>query len=97
MPEISKEENDHGKGLYNKGLEEQVYNLSKIVISQEGETWLDRIDDQPKIAEVLVAEDVGCDAADAIDILAESIEEQILQVFILPDWREQNNEVHQHR
>jgi hypothetical protein len=32
-----------------------------------------RIKEQPKIVEVLVAEDVGCDVPEAIDILAESI------------------------
>ena len=37
--------------------------------------WLVRINDQPKIVEVLVAEEVGCDVPDAIDILAESIED----------------------
>ena len=59
--------------MYNQELEEQIYNLSKIVLSQEGETWLVRINDQPKIVEVLVAEDVDCDVPDAIDILSESI------------------------
>ena len=98
MPEISREENDQGKGSYNKDLEEQIFNLSKIVLSQEGETWLVRINDQPKIVEVLIAEDVGCNAPDdAIDIFADSIKELILQVSILPDWHEHNNEVHQHR
>ncbi len=83
--------------MYNQELEEQIYNLSKIVLSQEGETWLVRINDQPKIVEVLVAEDVGCDVPDAIDILAESIEELLLQISILPDCDERNNEVHLHR
>jgi hypothetical protein len=83
--------------LYNQEVEDQIYNLSKIVLSQEGETWLVRINDQPKIVEVLVAEDVGCDVPDAIDILAESIEELILQISILPGWHEHNFEVHQHR
>jgi hypothetical protein len=51
-----------------------------------------RIKDQPKIVEVLVAEDVGCDVPTAIDILAESIDELILQISVLPDWDEHNNE-----
>ncbi len=78
-------------------MEEQIYNLSKIVLFQEGETWLVRIKDQPKIVEVLVAEDVGCNVPDVIDILSESIEELMLQISILPDWHEHNFEVHQHR
>ena len=94
LSEISRGENAQGKGLYNQELEEQIFNLSKIVLSQEGETWLVRINDQPKIVEVLVAEDVGCDAPDAIDILAESIENLLLQSSILPDWHEHNYEVH---
>jgi hypothetical protein len=40
LSEISRGENVQGKGLYNQELEEQIYNLSKIVLSQEGETWL---------------------------------------------------------
>ncbi len=83
--------------MYNQVLEEQIYNLSKIVLSQEGETWLVRINDQPKIVEVLVAEDVGCDVPEAIDILAESIEDLLLQISILPDWHEHHKEVHQYR
>ncbi len=97
LSEISRGENVQGKGLYNQEVGERIYNLSKIVLSQEGETWLVRINDQPKIVEVLVAEDVGCDVHDAIDILAVSIEELLLQISILPDWHEHNNEVHQHR
>jgi hypothetical protein len=88
LSEISRGENIQGKGLYDQEVEEQIYNLSKIVLSQEGETWLVRINDQPKIVEVLAAEDVGCDMPDAIDILAESIEELMLQISILPDWHE---------
>jgi hypothetical protein len=53
--------------LYNQELEEQIYSQSKIVLSQEGETWLVSINDLPKIVEVLVAEEVGCDVPDAID------------------------------
>ncbi len=34
---------------------------------------------------------------DAIDILAESIEELLVQVSTLPDWNEHNNEVHRYR
>ena len=97
LSEISRGENVQGKGLYNQELEEQIFNLSKIVLSQEGETWLVRIDDQPKIVEVLVAEDVGCSGPNAINVLAESIEEMILQISILPDWNEHTDEVHRHR
>ncbi len=56
-----------------------------------------RVKDQPKIVEVLVAEDIGCDVPDAIDILAESIEDLLLQISILLDWDEHNNEVHRYR
>jgi hypothetical protein len=97
LSEISRGENVQGKGLYDQEVEEQIFNLSKIVLSQEGETWLVRIKDQPKIVEVLVAEDVGCDVPEAIDILAESIDELLLQISVLPDWDEHNNEVHRQR
>ena len=66
-------------------------------LSQEGETWLVRINDQPKIVEVLAAEDVGCNVPDAINILTESIEDLLIQISMLPDWNEHNNEVHSHR
>jgi hypothetical protein len=47
---------------YDEDFEKQIYSLSKIVLSQDGETWLIRIKDQPRIVEVLLAEQVGCDS-----------------------------------
>jgi hypothetical protein len=60
LPEISREENIGGTEIYNPTLEKQVDGLSKVVLSQEGETWLVRINDQPRIIEVLLTEQVGC-------------------------------------
>jgi hypothetical protein len=46
----------------NEDFERQIYSLSKIVLSQEGETWLVRIKDQPRIVEVLLQEHVGVES-----------------------------------
>ncbi len=67
-------------------LKKQIHNLSKMVLSQEEETWLIRVNDQPKLVEVLTAEQVGCDEDEATCIFESSLEELITQVTILPDW-----------
>ncbi len=78
-------------------FEKQIHSLSKIVLSQEGETWLIRVNDQPSIVEVLMAEQVGCDEDEATCILESSLEELITQVTILPDWYEHNSEITEER
>jgi hypothetical protein len=57
-----------------------IYSLSKIVLSQEGDTWLVRIKDQPRIVEVLLAKQVGCGSLDAEPIIDDSLEELIAQI-----------------
>jgi hypothetical protein len=56
LSEISREENSNGMEVYNKDIERQIHDLSKIVLSQEEETWLIRINKHPKIVEVLISE-----------------------------------------
>ena len=75
LSEISRGENDHGNGTHDGELEKQIHSLSKIVLSQEGETWLIRINDQPKLVEVLTAEQVGCDEEEITCIFDSSLEE----------------------
>jgi hypothetical protein len=65
LSEISREENSNGMEIHNKEIERQIHDLNKIVLSQEGETWLVRIYEQPKIVEVLISEQVGCDTLEA--------------------------------
>jgi hypothetical protein len=83
--------------MHDSELEKQIHSLSKIVLSQEGETWLIRINDQPKLVEVLTAEQVGCDENEATCIFESSLEELITQLTILPDWYEHNSEVAEER
>jgi hypothetical protein len=71
--------------------------LSKIVLSQEGETWLIRIKNQPRIVEVLLAEQVGCDSVDAESIIDNSLEELISLITILPDWDSHNDDISEER
>jgi hypothetical protein len=73
LSEISRKENAHGGEVYDKEFEEQIFNLSKIVLSQEGETWLIRVNDEPKTVEVLTAENVGCGPQEIIDIFTNSL------------------------
>jgi hypothetical protein len=82
---------------YDEDFEKQTYSLSKIVLSQEGETWLIRINDQPRIVEVLLAEQVGCDSLDAESIIDGSLEELISQIPILPDWDVHNEDISEER
>ena len=62
-------------------------------MSQEGETWLIRIKDQPKIVEVLLQEHVGCADSDVATIISDSLEALITQVTVLPDWHDHNREI----
>ncbi len=93
LPELSRGENSNGMETYSEDFEKQIYSLSKIVLSQEGETWLIRIKDQPKIVEVLLQEHVGCADADVATIISDSLEALITQVTVLPDWHEHNREI----
>ena len=95
LSEISRGENNQDNETHDSVLEKQIHSLSKIVLSQEGETWLIRINDQPKLVEVLTAEQVGCDEATCI--FESSLEELITQVTILPDWYEHNSEITEER
>jgi hypothetical protein len=67
--------------------------LSKLVLSQEGETWLIRIKDQPRIVEVILEEQVGCDSSDTESIIDDSLEELVSQITILPEWDGHNEDV----
>ena len=80
LSEISRGENNHGNEIHDCELEKQILSLSKIVLSQEGETWLIRINDQPKFVEVLTAEQVGCDEEEITCIFDSSLEELTSQV-----------------
>ncbi len=58
----------------------------------EGETWLVRINDQPRIIEVLLAEQVGCSEVDAADIFITSIEDLVETSSVKFDWHDHNAE-----
>jgi hypothetical protein len=51
-----------------------------------------RINDQPRVIEVLLAEQVGCNESDAADIFITSIEEIIETSSVKPDWHDHNAE-----
>ncbi len=93
LPELSRGENTNGMETYNEDFEKQIYSLSKIVLSQEGETWLIRIKDQPRVVEVLLQEHVGCADSDVATIICDSLEALITQVTVLPDWHDHNREI----
>ncbi len=92
LPEISREENIGETEIYSPTREKQVHGLSKVVLSQEGETWLVRINDQPRFTEVLLAEQVGCNQADAANIFITSIEDLVETSSVKPDWHDHNAE-----
>jgi hypothetical protein len=92
FPEISREENVGGTEIYNPTLEKQVNGLSKVVLSQEGETWLVRVNDQPRIIEVLLAEQVGCNESEIASIFITSIDELVEIGSIKTDWHDHNTE-----
>ncbi len=71
--------------IYNPSLEKQVNDLSKVVLSQEGETWLIRINEQLRVIELLLAEQVGCNESDIASIFITSIEELMETSSVKPD------------
>jgi hypothetical protein len=94
LPELSRGETSNGIETYNEDFEKQIYSLSKIVLSQEGVTWLVRIKDQPRIVEVLLQEHVGCADSEVATIISDSLLETLItQVNLLPDWHDHNREV----
>jgi hypothetical protein len=97
LPEISRGENSNGMETYDEDFEKLIYSLSKIVLSQEGETWLIRIKDQPRIVEVLLAQQFGCDSVDAESIIDDSLEELISLITILPDWDIHRDDISEER
>ncbi len=86
-----------GVEIHNKEIERQIHDLSKIVLSQEGETWFVRIHEQPKIVEVLISEQVGCDILESETIIQDNLETLIMQVTLLPEWDEPNCEIVEER
>jgi hypothetical protein len=92
LPEISRAENSGGTEIYNPSLEKQVNDRSKVVLSQEGETWLIRLNDQPRVMEVMLAEQVGCNESEIASIFITSIDELVETGFIKPDWHDHNAE-----
>jgi hypothetical protein len=97
LSEISRAENSNGIEVHNIEIEMQIHDLSKIVLSQEGETGLVRIHEHPKIVEVLIEEQVGCDILETETIIQDSLETMIMQVTILPDWDAHNCEITEER
>ncbi len=92
IPESSREENSGGLEVYNPTLEKQVHDLSKVVLSQEGETWLVRVNDQPRIVEVLLADQVGCNESEISYSFITSIKGLMELSSVKPDWHEHNSE-----
>jgi hypothetical protein len=78
--------------VYNPTLEKQVNDLSKVILSQEGETWLVRVNDQPRIVEVILADQVGCSESEISSIFITIIDELIDLISIKSDWHEHNSE-----
>jgi hypothetical protein len=54
--------------------------------------WLVRINDQPRVIEVLLAEQVGCSEADAADIFITSIDDLVEISSVKFDWHDHNAE-----
>jgi hypothetical protein len=70
------------KHIYSEDFEKQIYSLSKIVLSQEGETWLVKIKDQPRIVEVLLQKHIGCVGSDIATIILDGFGALIAQIMI---------------
>jgi hypothetical protein len=85
ISEISRLEDVNGIPKYDEQLENLIHSLIKIVLSQTNDTWLLKLRDVNKLAEVLITESVGCGFDEITEVMAESIETLILESEHLPD------------
>jgi hypothetical protein len=86
-------EDVNGIPTYDRKIEELIFGLSKIVLSQTNDTWLLKLRGESKMTEVLITESIGCDFEEIATIMSESIEALMLESEYLPDWDEHNKEV----
>ncbi len=93
ISEIARVEDVNGVPTYDRKVEELIYGLSKIILSQTNDTWLLKLREGSKVTEVLVMESVGCGLEESAIIMSESIETLMLEIENLPDWNEHNKEV----
>ena len=93
ISEIARMEDVNGIPTYDRKIEEMIFGLSKIVLSQTNDTWLLKLRDGSKTTEVLITESIGCDFKEIDTIMSESIEALMLESEYLPDWDEHNKEV----
>jgi hypothetical protein len=93
ISEIARMEDTNGIPTYNRKIEEFIFGLSKIVLSQTNDTWLLKLREGSKMTEVLVMELVGCDLKEIATIMSDSIEALMIESEILPDWDDHNKEV----
>jgi hypothetical protein len=93
ISEIARMEDTNGIPTYDRKIEEFIFGLSKIVLSQTNDTWLLKLREGSKVTEVLLMESVGCDTKEITTIMSDSIEALISESEILPDWDDHNKEV----
>ncbi len=93
ISEIARVEDVNGISTYDQTIEEMIFGLNKIVLSQTNDTWLLKLRDESKVTEVLVTESIGCDFEEIATIMSESIEALTLESEYLPDWDDHNKEV----
>ncbi len=74
ISEIARLEDTNGIPTYDQKIEEFIFGLSKIVLSQTNDTWLLKLREGSKVTEVLIMESVGCDTKEITTIMSESIE-----------------------
>jgi len=93
ISEIARVEDVDGIPTYDRKVEELIFGLSKIVLSQTNDTWLLKLRGESKVTEVLLMESVGCDLEESATIMSESIETLMLEIENLPDWDDHKEEV----
>ncbi len=94
ISEISRKENGSDESWKcDKGIDNLVHKLSKLVLTQDNQVWLINLHDQNRFVDVLSAESTGCTVDDARNIMCQSLDILLQEITSLPDWDFHNHNV----
>ncbi len=96
ISEIARKDDVNGVPTYDQRIENLVFGLSKIVLSQSNDTWLLKLRDAVKTTDVLLTESIGCELEMVAEIMTESMYALMLESEDLIDWGQHNQEIEEY-
>jgi hypothetical protein len=87
ISELSRKENGmDNQRNYDQSLDEKVYSLSKLVLSQDKQVWLMNLNSHPRLVDVLTSDNIGCSDEEIESICCQSISSLVMENHELSDW-----------